>query len=67
MPSLARLPTVAAITSGNGRVISSNSPQLMPGMALKPDRAQATMRPAATADDLPSRSRLPCVLLVQTA
>jgi hypothetical protein len=48
-------------------VISSNSPQLMPGMALKPDRAQATMRPAATADDLPWRSRLPWVLLVQTA
>lgn len=67
VPSLARLPGVAAITSGSGRVISSNSPQLMPGMVLKPGRAQATMRPVATADDLPWRSRLPWVLLVQTA
>ena len=67
VPSLARLPRVAAITSGSGRVISSNSPQLTPGMVLKPDRAQAAMRPVATADDLPWRSRLPWVLVVQTA
>ncbi len=67
VPGLARLPRVAAIASGSGRVISSNSPKLMPGMVLKPNRAQAAMRPVVTADDLPWRSRLPWVLLVQTA
>ncbi|MGZ4235431.1 MAG: cache domain-containing protein [Solirubrobacteraceae bacterium] len=67
VPGLARLPRVAAIANGSGRVISSNSPKLMPGMVLKPNRAQAAMRPVVTADDLPWRSRLPWVLLVQTA
>jgi hypothetical protein len=63
VPSLARLPRVAAIASGTGRVISSNSPQLMPGMVLRPNREQAPMRAVVTADDLPWRSRLPWVLL----
>jgi hypothetical protein len=64
---LARLPGVAAIASGNGRVISSNGPRLMPGMVLRPNRAQAAMRPAVTADELPWRSRLPWVLRVENA
>jgi methyl-accepting chemotaxis protein-like sensor len=63
VPGLARLPRVAAIASGSGRVISSNSAQLMPGMVLRPNSAQAAMRPVVTADDLPWRSRLPWILL----
>jgi hypothetical protein len=62
VPGLARLPRLAAIASGSGRVISSNSPELMPGMVLRPERAPAAMRPVVTADDLPWRSRLPWVL-----
>jgi hypothetical protein len=62
VPGLARLPRVTALASGNGRVISSNSTQLMPGMILNRQRAAYALRPVA-GPDRPRTSTLPWVLL----
>jgi hypothetical protein len=60
---LGRLPCVAALVSGNGRVISSNSTRLMPGMIAGRQAAGAGLRPVAGPEDGSRRSPLPWVLL----
>lgn len=63
LPELAQLPCVAALTSGNGRVISSNSTELMPGMIVRRNRAGAGLQPVMGPDNAPPNSPLPWVLL----
>ena len=63
MPELARLPRVAALASVNGRVISSNSPQLIPGMLLGRHPVRSTLRPVVGPDGAPHHASLPWVLV----
>jgi hypothetical protein len=39
LPALARLPRAAALVSGNGRVIASNTTRALPGSVLRPGQA----------------------------
>lgn len=65
--SLAELPCVAALASGSGRIISSNTTELMPGTILARERLGETMRAVAGPDDRPPRAALPWVLLMGDA
>ncbi|MBO0772072.1 MAG: hypothetical protein J2P35_11500, partial [Actinobacteria bacterium] len=51
LPALARLPQAAALVSGDGRVIASNTSSLLPGSILPSEQA----RPAACHPALPWR------------
>jgi hypothetical protein len=62
--SLAELPCVAALASGSGRIISSNTTELMPGTILARERLGETMRAVAGPSDRPPRAALPWVLLM---
>jgi hypothetical protein len=63
LPALARLPRVAALASGNGRVISSNSTQLMPGMIVRREAAGAGLEPVVEPEHGQPIAALPWVLL----
>ena len=65
--SLAELPCVAALASGSGRIISSNTTELMPGTILARERLGETMRAVAGPSDHTPRAALPWVLLIGDA
>jgi len=63
VPRLAELPRVAALASAGGRVIASNSAQLLPGMILGRGHEGVALRPVAGPGDVPQQQPLPWVLL----
>jgi hypothetical protein len=63
LPGLAGLPRVAALASGNGRVISSNTTHLMPGMIIERASAEGGLEPVLGPGDVPADAPLPWVLL----
>jgi hypothetical protein len=65
--SLAELPCVAALASGSGRIISSNTAALMPGSILGRARPGPALRAVAGPSDRGTGGSLPWVLLTGEA
>jgi hypothetical protein len=65
--SLAELPCVAALASDSGRIISSNTTELMPGTILTAGRAGESLRAVAAPAGRAEAATLPWVLLVGDA
>jgi hypothetical protein len=63
LPALARLPRVAALASRSGRVISSNSTQLMPGTIVRREAAGIGLQPVIESEHERPLGALPWVLL----